>query len=157
RPPGPRRPGGFRPGVVTPPAGLPPRVFRRLAPLLRSGGAPSPPMPRPRRSDSGRPSAAPDPTDSPRLSVGVESRRRLGRASVWSVATYGGVQALRFVGNVVLWRLLFEEAFGIMALVNALLMALQMFSDIGIGPSIVQNQRGAEASFLNTAWTLQVV
>jgi O-antigen/teichoic acid export membrane protein len=32
-----------------------------------------------------------------------------------------------------------------------------MFSDIGIGPSIIQHKRGDEKSFLNTAWTLQVV
>jgi O-antigen/teichoic acid export membrane protein len=31
-----------------------------------------------------------------------------------------------------------------------------MFSDIGVGPSIVQNRRGNEPAFLNTAWTIQV-
>ena len=32
-----------------------------------------------------------------------------------------------------------------------------MFSDIGIGPSIIQNERGEEPLFLNTAWTIQVL
>lgn len=32
-----------------------------------------------------------------------------------------------------------------------------MFSDIGIRPSIIQNKRGEQAEFLNTAWTMQIV
>jgi O-antigen/teichoic acid export membrane protein len=64
---------------------------------------------------------------------------------------------LRLGGNVILWRLLFEEAFGIMALVGSLLVALTMFSDVGIGPAIIQHRRGAEASYLNTAFTVQVM
>jgi O-antigen/teichoic acid export membrane protein len=32
-----------------------------------------------------------------------------------------------------------------------------MFSDIGTGPSIVQNERGDDPRFLNTAWTIQIV
>ena len=32
-----------------------------------------------------------------------------------------------------------------------------MMSDLGIQPSIVQNERGHEDTFLNTAWTLQVI
>jgi O-antigen/teichoic acid export membrane protein len=43
-----------------------------------------------------------------------------------------------------------------MALVNPLITGLQMFSEIGIGPSIVQNERGNDPAFVNTAWTLQV-
>ncbi len=32
-----------------------------------------------------------------------------------------------------------------------------MFSDIGITPSIIQNKRGDDPNFLNTAWTMQVI
>src|SRR5262249_1076410 len=32
----------------------------------------------------------------------------------------------------------------------------ELFSDIGIGPSIIQNRRGDDPDFLNTAWTLQL-
>lgn len=49
------------------------------------------------------------------------------------------------------------EMFGIMAIVNVLLMGVQMFSDIGIGPSIIQNKRGDDTNFINTAWTLQII
>jgi O-antigen/teichoic acid export membrane protein len=44
-----------------------------------------------------------------------------------------------------------------MALVNVFIMGLHLFSDVGIGISIIQNKRGDEPDFLNTAWTLQVI
>jgi O-antigen/teichoic acid export membrane protein len=34
---------------------------------------------------------------------------------------------------------------------------LAMFSDVGIGPSIIQNQRGDDPDYLNTAWTIQAL
>ncbi len=82
--------------------------------------------------------------------------RDLKRGSFWVLAGYGGGQALRLGSNLVLWRLLYPEAFGLMALVNTFLQGLHMFSDVGIGPSIVQSPRGDEPEYLNTAWTIQV-
>lgn len=79
------------------------------------------------------------------------------RGTVWSLVGYGGSQAMRFGGNLLLTRLLHPEAFGTMALVNALLQGLQLFSDVGIGPSIIQNRRGDDPSFLNVAWTMQLM
>lgn len=84
-------------------------------------------------------------------------RSTVRRGTMWSLAGYGGSQVLRFGGNLVLTRLLLPEAFGVMAIVNALLQGLQLFSDIGIGPSIIQSPRGDEPTFLNTAWTLQTM
>lgn len=79
------------------------------------------------------------------------------RGAVWAAVGYGGAQVLRFAGNIVLSRLLFQEAFGLTAIVGAFLQALQLFSDLGIGPSIIQSARGEDRTFLATAWTLQVV
>jgi O-antigen/teichoic acid export membrane protein len=79
------------------------------------------------------------------------------RGSAWMLLSFGLGQVLRLVGNLVLWRLLYPEAFGIMAIVNVFLTGLGMFSDVGIGPSIIQNKQGDDPSFLNTAWTIQVV
>jgi O-antigen/teichoic acid export membrane protein len=79
------------------------------------------------------------------------------RASLWTVVGYGAGHALRLGSNLILTRLLFREAFGLMALVNTLLFGLVMLSDLGIGPSIVQSKRGHEPAFVNTAWTLQVM
>lgn len=70
---------------------------------------------------------------------------------------YAAGQFLRLAGNIVLTRLLFPAVFGEMALVFIFLQGLQMFSDVGTGPAIIQSSRGDETDFLNTAWTIQCV
>ena len=60
------------------------------------------------------------------------------RASVFTVFGMAGRNALRLLNNVILARLLFPEAFGVMALVNIFVFAMQLFTDIGIGPGIIQ-------------------
>lgn len=84
-------------------------------------------------------------------------RGRALRGAAQSVAGVGGQQVLRLASNLVLTRLLFPEAFGLMALVQVFLNGLQMFSDLGIRASIIQNERGDEEDFLNTAWTVQIL
>jgi O-antigen/teichoic acid export membrane protein len=66
-------------------------------------------------------------------------------------------QGFRLISNLILTRLLFPEAFGIMALVTVLLVGLTLFSDMGVGPAIMQSKRGDEADFLDTAWTIQIL
>jgi len=73
-----------------------------------------------------------------------------------TVISFGGSNFLRLVSNLILTRLLFPEAFGLMALVQVFMTGLNMFSDLGIATSIVQNKRGDDPDFLNTAWTLQI-
>ena len=81
----------------------------------------------------------------------------LARGSLWALLGYGGSQILRLAGNLVLWRLLYAEAFGLMAIVNVFMQGLAMFSDVGIGPSIIQNERGDDPDYLDTAWTIQAL
>ncbi len=83
-------------------------------------------------------------------------RRILMGAGV-TMLGYAGTQAIRLAGNLILARLLFPEAFGIMALVAVLLVGLAMLSDLGISPSIQGSPRGDEADFLNTAWTINII
>ena len=84
-------------------------------------------------------------------------QKRAINSGIWVIAGYGLQQILRLASNLVLTRLLFPEAFGLMAIIQTVLMGLVMMSDIGIQPSIVQNERGHEPAFLNTAWTLQII
>ncbi len=79
------------------------------------------------------------------------------RGAIWTIVGYGSSQVLRFASNLVLTRLLVPEFFGLMALVNTLRVGIELFSDLGIGQSIVNNKRGDEPVFLNTAWTLQIL
>lgn len=92
-----------------------------------------------------------------RLLSGAGLRARLLRSAGWSVIGFGTTQFLRLASNLVLTRLLFPEAFGLMALVTVFLVGLTMLSDVGIAPSIQQNERGDDPDFLNTAWTLQAL
>jgi O-antigen/teichoic acid export membrane protein len=66
-------------------------------------------------------------------------------------------QAIRLGANLLLQRLLVPDVFGVMAVVAVVQQGLAMFSDIGIGPSIIRSPRGEEPAFLRTAWTIQVV
>lgn len=84
-------------------------------------------------------------------------RARAMRGSSWTLFGFGTSQVLRLGSNLILTRLLFPEAFGLMALASVFMTGLQMFSDIGIRPSIIQNKRGEDIEFLNTAWTMQVI
>jgi O-antigen/teichoic acid export membrane protein len=78
------------------------------------------------------------------------------RGAVWTIGSYGISQVLRFGSNLLLTHLLAPKLFGLMTLVNVFITGLHMFSDLGISTSIIQNKRGDEPAFLNTAWTLQV-
>lgn len=87
---------------------------------------------------------------------GENYQARALRGTAMTALNYGGYNFLRLAGNLVLTRLLFPEAFGLMALVNVVLAGIAMFSDFGLRGSIVQNPRGDDPKFLNTAWTLQI-
>lgn len=84
-------------------------------------------------------------------------KQRALRGSAWTFGGQGTSQILRLGGNLLLTRLLFPEAFGLMGLVQAFMTGLELFSDVGIYPSIIQNKRGNDPAFLNTAWTIQMV
>lgn len=84
-------------------------------------------------------------------------RTRAARGSAWTLGAYAIGNVLRLGSNLVLAHVLFPEAFALVALASIVLQALQMFSDVGIGASIIQNSRGHEPAFLNTAWTIQAI
>ena len=74
----------------------------------------------------------------------------------WTIINYGLSQVLRFGSNLILTRLLFPELFGLMSMVNVIIMGLGLFSDIGVGTSIIRTKRD-DPDFLNSAWTLQII
>ncbi|MGP6089429.1 oligosaccharide flippase family protein [Antarctobacter jejuensis] len=89
----------------------------------------------------------------------LKGRSLTGRVMRSSMFTLGGFafgQVVRLASNLILTRLLFPEAFGLMALVMVFLMGLGQFSDVGVTPAILQSKRGDDRDFLNTAWTIQV-
>jgi O-antigen/teichoic acid export membrane protein len=79
------------------------------------------------------------------------------RGTFWTIATYGISQVMRFGSNLVLTHLLFPELFGLMTLAYVFITGLHLFSDLGLHTSIIQNKRGDDLDFLNTAWTMQII
>ena len=72
----------------------------------------------------------------------------------WVTLTYGAVQFLRLLNNVILTRLLEPSVFGLMSLVVAIRVGMELVSDLGVTQNIVSNPRGHEPKFYDTAWTL---
>lgn len=88
---------------------------------------------------------------------GQSLSQRAFRSSAITMFGFGGSQVIRLASNLILTRLLFPEAFGVMAMVSVFLMGLSMFSDVGVSPAIMQSKRGDDRDFLNTAWTIQII
>ena len=75
----------------------------------------------------------------------------------WMTMSYGTVQFLRLVNNVILARLLAPPIFGLMAVVNAIRTGVELLSDVGILQNIISSPRGEDPLFYDTAWTLQAL
>ncbi len=78
------------------------------------------------------------------------------RGALWTLGGFGGGQAIRFVSNVILTRMLAPELFGLMTIVNTLRTGIELMSDFGIGQNLIYSQNAEEPEFYNTAWTLQI-
>jgi O-antigen/teichoic acid export membrane protein len=78
-------------------------------------------------------------------------------SAIWTIAGYGAGQILRFGANLALAAILEPQYFGLVAVVNILLMGILLFSDIGIAQSIINHPQGDDPAFLDTAWTVQVL
>src|SRR5271170_1085707 len=84
-------------------------------------------------------------------------KKQAVKGTFYVVACYGSTLALRIVGSIVLTHIFAPEYFGVMTLLTTVLVGLSLFSHLGLEDSVIQNPRGDEPVFLNTAWTLQVV
>jgi O-antigen/teichoic acid export membrane protein len=83
-------------------------------------------------------------------------KRKAAVGAVWTVLGMGGGSIVRVLSSLILTRLLIEEHFGLIALVNTLIMGLHLLSDVGVGQAIVQNKRD-DPDFVNTVWTINVI
>src|SRR6185436_2188039 len=79
------------------------------------------------------------------------------KGAAWTFTGHAASQLIRLASSLILTRLLFPEAFGVMSLVWMVTYGLEMLSDAGLGPSIIRSKRGEDPAFLNTAWTVQVI
>ena len=84
-------------------------------------------------------------------------KKRATKAGLWTLVGHLLTQVIRFGGNLILTRLLMPEMFGVMAIVNVIIMGISMFSDIGLNQNVIRSKQGEDPSFLNTAWTIQII
>lgn len=82
--------------------------------------------------------------------------RKATGGAAWTIVGLAGGQVVRLGSNLLLTRLLVPEVFGVMALVQVAVLGINLFSDIGIGPSIIQNER-QDDRFLDSAWSLGII
>lgn len=86
-----------------------------------------------------------------------EFKRKLVSAGVISLGTLLLTQIIRFAGNIISAKLLAPESFGLIAIVNTVLIGMSLFSDIGLKQVVIQRKGELTPGFLNTIWTMQVV
>jgi lipopolysaccharide exporter len=82
--------------------------------------------------------------------------RKMSRCGVLLGGASAAEQALRFVRNMILARLLAPEAFGLMAIVLSVCALFQVLTGLGIKEAVIQNPKGSERTYLNGAWWLAV-
>lgn len=58
--------------------------------------------------------------------------------------------------SLILTRMLFPEAYGVMAIVWSVLYTLGMLSDAGLSAAAIRHERAHKTSFTNTLWTFKV-
>ncbi len=88
---------------------------------------------------------------------GQSLKDKVVRSSLWTMLAFGFGQAVRFLSSPILAGLLVPEDFATIALISVFVTALAALSDVGIEQSIIQNKRGDDPAFLNTAWTLHAI
>jgi O-antigen/teichoic acid export membrane protein len=84
-------------------------------------------------------------------------RARLVSAGAWNLGAQASEMLIQLAANLIMTRLLFPEAFGVMALVMSIVVGLQLVSDLGIHLVIVRDPAGEEEDLLRTAWTIQII
>lgn len=80
------------------------------------------------------------------------------KGSVITILDFAFEFFIRLGSSLILTRLLFPEAYGLMGIVYSVIMGVGLFSDVGIKNAIIQRKsEELTAGFINTVWTLQVI
>lgn len=75
----------------------------------------------------------------------------------WTVGGFFASSGLRFILNIILARLLAPEIMGVMVVVNAVRLGIDLLTDVGIEQNIIHHPDGLTKAFRDTAWTMQVL
>lgn len=84
-------------------------------------------------------------------------KQRVLKAGGWTAGGFAISQALRIVSTLIMTRLLAPEMFGLMSIAVMVNVITALLTDLGITQNIVQSKRGEDPTFLDTAWTVQIL
>jgi lipopolysaccharide exporter len=79
---------------------------------------------------------------------------RVARGSAWIGAADFTTNFCRFFRNAVLTRILAPDAFGILAIIQAIIATMESLTQIGLSDAIIQNSNSHDNEFINRAWWL---
>lgn len=91
------------------------------------------------------------------LYLGESLKSRILRGGIWFGTGSLIENAIRFLRNMILARLLDPRDFGLLAIVLAVNTAFESFTELGIKEAIVQDQNGSKQTYLNGAWWLAFI
>lgn len=83
-------------------------------------------------------------------------KRAVLTGSSWTLLSVGAGQLIRLGKSLILTRMLFPEAYGVMAIVWSVLYTLGMLSDAGLAAAAIRHEKAQETDFINTLWTAKV-
>lgn len=75
----------------------------------------------------------------------------------WTAGTFAASAGIKFGLNVALAHLLAPDIMGVMVVVNAVRLGIELLTDVGIEQNIVHHADGLERRFRDTAWTMQML
>jgi O-antigen/teichoic acid export membrane protein len=84
-------------------------------------------------------------------------RSRALHAGAWTIGRYAFENATRLISNLIMARLLFPEAFGVVSAAMVLISGLALVSHFGVDTVIIQSSRGDREDFLRSAWIFLLV
>jgi lipopolysaccharide exporter len=94
---------------------------------------------------------------------GLQRMARLARSlnprneTAATVFCFAGGAAIKLVSSVVLTRLLYPEAYGIIGMLAAVMFIVEMMSDIGVVGLLIRHVRGNDPVFIHTLWTMRLI
>lgn len=106
---------------------------------------------------------APPSRAGPAAGSGLRRLSRLARSldprneTVAAVLCFAGAAAIKLVSSIVLTRLLYPEAYGIIGMIVVVMFVIEMASDMGLVPLVIRHARGKDPAFLHTLWSVRLV
>ncbi len=85
--------------------------------------------------------------------IKAKSARALVKLGAGTFVGHG----MKFVRRMILAKIIAPSELGIMAIVFSVSMILEALTEVGVKQSVIQNKNGADESYLNMAWWMQLV